>query len=61
MVALRDEIRSHAMQIRTPSHSSKGCPKIDVKESEMPREAAKKIMDLMVKHGAEQNAVLTEI
>ena len=27
----------------------------------MSREAAKKIIDLMVKHGAEQNAVLAEI
>jgi hypothetical protein len=27
----------------------------------MSREAAKKIIDLVVKHGAEQNAVLTEI
>ena len=27
----------------------------------MSREAAKKIIDLMIKHGAEQNAVLAEI
>jgi hypothetical protein len=27
----------------------------------MSREAAKKIVDLMIKHGAEQNAVLAEI
>ena len=27
----------------------------------MSREAAKKIIDLMIRHGAEQNAVLTEI
>jgi hypothetical protein len=27
----------------------------------MSREAARKIIDLMIKHGAEQNAVLTEV
>jgi hypothetical protein len=27
----------------------------------MSREAAKKIVDLMIKHGAEQNAILAEI
>jgi hypothetical protein len=27
----------------------------------MSREAAKKIIDLMIKHGAEQNAILAEI
>lgn len=31
------------------------------KESNMSREAAKKIIDLMLKHGAEQNAVLVEV
>jgi hypothetical protein len=38
-----------------------GLGKADVQGSEMSREAAKKIIDLMVKHGAEQNAVLAEI
>jgi hypothetical protein len=33
----------------------------DVEESQMSREAAKKIIDLMVRHGAEQDAVLAEI
>ena len=31
------------------------------KRSDMSREAAKKIIDLVVKHGAEQNAILTEV
>jgi hypothetical protein len=35
-----------------------GLGKIEVQESEMSREAAKKIVDLMIKHGAEQNALL---
>ena len=35
--------------------------KVDGQEPEMFREAAKKIVDLMIKHGAEQNAILAEI
>jgi hypothetical protein len=35
---------------------AKGTDEFDVKELEMSREAAKKIIDLMVKQGAEQNA-----
>ena len=31
------------------------------KRSDMSREAAKKIIDLLVKHGAEQNAILAEV
>ena len=38
-----------------------GLGKVDVQGSEMSREAAKKIVDLMIKHGAEQNALLAEI
>jgi hypothetical protein len=38
-----------------------GLGKADRQEPEMSREAAKKIVDLMIKHGAEQNALLAEI
>jgi len=34
---------------------------MNVQETKMPWEAAKKIIDLMVKHGAEQNATLSKI
>jgi hypothetical protein len=41
--------------------SVKATHEFDVEEPEMSREAAKKIIDLMVRHGAEQDAVLAEI
>jgi hypothetical protein len=41
--------------------TAKGTDEFDVEELKMSREAAKKIIDLMVKHGAEQNAILAEV
>jgi hypothetical protein len=41
--------------------NGEGLGEAHVQESEMSREAAKKIVDLMIKHGAEQNALLAEI
>lgn len=41
--------------------TAKGTDEFDVEELEMSREAAKKIIDLMVKHGAEQDAILADI
>jgi predicted transcriptional regulator len=49
------------VQAKLRLSNCQGLGKIEVQESEMSREAAKKIVDLMIKHGAEQNALLAEI
>jgi hypothetical protein len=50
-----------ARRRRTRQELYIGIYEFELDESEMSREAAKKIIELMVKHGAEQNAVLGDI
>jgi hypothetical protein len=46
---------------RGSERSDRALGNTHLQEPEMSREAAKKIVDLMIKHGAEQNALLAEI